>query len=150
VRFVETNKHGHLSEFPWNWFVHADGQKCDGQDLYFKEGATGDFSELLVHCDACDASRPLSEAQARPDTLPLCSGERPWLGRQADEPCDQHLKLLSRTASNAYFAQKMSALAIPEKGREVEKALASPRLWSQFKKLKTAEMVTMARSLFDG
>jgi hypothetical protein len=41
-------------------------------------------------------------------------GDRPWLGgRAASEPCDQRLKLLVRTASDAYFAQVVSALRLP-------------------------------------
>jgi hypothetical protein len=68
----------------------------------------------------------------------------------AKEPCDeQHLQLLSRTASNAYFAQKVSALAIPEKGRELQKAVGSPRLWNQLKKATEPSKVSMARELFD-
>lgn len=148
VRFVATCKHGHLSEFPWNWFVHSNEQRCDGRDLYFKEDSTGDFSELKVHCNSCNAERALSEAR-HDGALPACTGERPWLGRQADEPCDQHLKLLSRTASNAYFTQKMSALAIPEKGRELEKALASSKLWPTVKNFREASVVASVRPHVD-
>ncbi len=148
VRFVTTCENGHLSEFPWNWFVHKDGQRCDGQDLYFEEGATGDFSELVVRCDACNSRRPLADARTA-QALPKCQGERPWLGRMASEPCGIPLQLLSRTASNAYFAQKVSALAIPEKGRELQKAVGSPRLWNQLKKATEPAKVAMARELFD-
>lgn len=149
VRFVATCKHGHLSEFPWNWFVHKNGERCDGQQLYFKEGSTGDFGELVIYCDGCQAKRPLSEARSD-KALPHCNGNRPWLGRQADEPCEEaHMQLLSRTASNAYFSQTVSALSIPEKGRELQKAISSPVLWPYLKKGTTPEKVANIRDLMD-
>ncbi len=148
VRFVATCKSGHLAEFPWNWFVHKDGERCDGRDLYFKEGSTGDFGELYIQCDACQAKRPLSEARSE-TALPQCKGSRPWLGRQADEPCDHHLEMLSRTASNSYFSQTVSALSIPEKGRELQKAVASPKVWPFLKKATTAEKVANMRDMVE-
>lgn len=149
VRFVATCKHGHLDEFPWNFFVHQEGSRCDGQDLYFEESGTGDFSELVIRCDACQAQRALSEART-PEALPKCKGRRPWLGRQADEACDEeHMQILSRTASNAYFSQTVSVLSIPEKGRDLQKAVSSPRLWKSIKKGTSAETVAQLRLLVD-
>lgn len=148
IRFVAACRDGHLDEFPWNWFVHKGGSRCDGKDLYFREGGTGDFSEVVVKCDACQAWRHLSEARGD-KVLPRCAGRRPWLGRQADVACEQHLQLLSRTASNAYFAQTVSALSIPEKGRELQKAVGSAKLWPSLKKSTDATKVAAARSLFE-
>ncbi|HEX2878218.1 MAG TPA: DrmB family protein, partial [Polyangiaceae bacterium] len=148
VRFVATCKDGHLEEFPWNWFVHHEGEACDGKDLHLIEGATGDFAEILVKCDACHRTRPLSHA--REDmVLPNCHGRRPWLGRQADQPCAHKLHLLSRTASNAYFAQTVSALTIPEKGRELQKAVGSAKLWPVLKRADTADRVATLRAMVD-
>ena len=150
IRFVATCKNGHLDEFPWDFFVHQEGQRCGGHDLYFKEGGTGDFSEIKVRCDACQAERPLSDAR-NPGALPRCKGRRPWLGRQADEPgCDEeHMTMLSRTASNAYFSQTVSVLSIPEKGRELQKAISAPKIWTLLKKAKTPELVSSMRQMVD-
>lgn len=148
VRFVATCKDGHLAEFPWDWFVHKGASRCGGRDLYFKEGSTGDFSELVVKCDACQAERPMSEARGD-KVLPLCSGRRPWLGRMADEPCEHHLQMLSRTASNAYFSQKVSVLSIPEKGRELQRAVSAPALWKFLKKATSADGVKTLRGMID-
>lgn len=148
VRFVATCKDGHLAEFPWDWFVHKGTSRCGGHDLYFREGSTGDFSELIVKCDACQAQRPLSEARGD-KTLPICSGRRPWLGRIGDEPCDHHLQMLSRTASNAYFSQKVSVLSIPEKGRALQKAISATPLWKILKKADTPEMVATMREMVE-
>jgi hypothetical protein len=112
VRFVAACKHGHLSDFPWVTFAHPE-RPCDRPELYLREGATGDVSRIVVECKACEAeARPLSQAAVLPFD---CFGDRPWLGgKAASEPCGEKLELLVRTASNAYFAQVVSALRLPE------------------------------------
>lgn len=112
VRFVAACKSGHLSDFPWIAFAHAQGV-CDRPELVLLEGSTGDVARILVKCKNCDVSRPLSQAGVLP--FP-CAGDRPWLGGRAvnEQPCTEQLKLLVRTASNAYFAQVVSALRLPE------------------------------------
>jgi len=148
VRFVATCEDGHLDEFPWNWFVHQAGERCDGKDLFLKEGATGDFTEIIVQCRSCNQQRSLADAR-EDQVLPDCKGRRPWLGHQADVPCSNKLHLLSRTASNAYFAQTMSALSIPEKGRELQTAVSSPQLWPFLKNATSADKVATLRSMID-
>ncbi len=118
VRFVVACPKGHLDEFPWVWFAHKDATKCSAPSLKLVEGATGDFSDVKVHC-ACGAHAPLSSAQAK-DSNPMCGGRRPWLGPDAEEPCDERQRLLVRTASNSYFSQVVSAISVPEHGRELE------------------------------
>ncbi|HRI08053.1 MAG TPA: DUF1998 domain-containing protein [Nannocystaceae bacterium] len=112
VRFVAACNHGHLSDFPWLAFAH-EGEICDRPELYLREGATGDVARIVVHCRNCDSSRPLSQATVLPFK---CSGDRPWLGGRAagEHDCQEKLKLLVRTASDAYFAQVESALRLPE------------------------------------
>lgn len=112
VRFVAACQRGHLSDFPWIPFAHED-KICDRPELYLLEGATGDVARIIVHCRNCDSKRPLSQATVLPFD---CAGDRPWLGgRAASESCkDQRLKLLVRTASDAYFAQVVTALRLPE------------------------------------
>jgi hypothetical protein len=112
VRFVAACRRGHLTDFPWIPFAHQD-KICDRPELYLHEGATGDVARILVQCRNCDApARPLSQATVLP--FP-CNGDRPWLGgKAANETCDHQLKLLVRTASDAYFAQSVTALRLPE------------------------------------
>ena len=72
---------------------------------------------------ACGAQERLSAALV-PGSLPKCNGERPWLGDGGRESCDEkHLRLLVRSASNAYFGQEVSALSIPERGKTLETAV---------------------------
>jgi hypothetical protein len=148
VRFVATCKDGHLDEFPWNWFVHQTGERCDSRDLYLREGASGDFTEIIVYCANCKRSRALADAR-EDQVLPDCKGRRPWLGHQADVTCAHKLHLLSRSASNAYFAQTMSALSIPEKGRELEEAVRSTKLWQLLHKATDATKVGIVREMQD-
>ena len=112
VRFVAACKSGHLSDFPWIAFAHDKGA-CDRPELVLLEGSTGDVARIIVKCKNCDVSRPLSQAGVLPFA---CAGDRPWLGGRAvnEQPCTEQLKLLVRTASNAYFAQVVSALRLPE------------------------------------
>lgn len=128
VRFVVTCKHGHLDDFPWKWFVHTDARDCDGKELFLDEGPSGDFTQIIVRCEGCGSKRALADAR-EDKILPGCRGERPWLGEQGRQECSEKQHLLSRTASNAYFSQVVSALSIPEKGRELIQAVSSSALW---------------------
>jgi len=144
VRFVAACPRGHLDEFPWVWFAHRDRERCAAPSLQLIEGATGDFSEVLVQC-ACGASAPLSAAQVE-EANPACSGRRPWLGRDSDEDCDQRQRMLVRTASHGYFSQVMSALSVPEQGREMENAVRTH--WDNLRHA-DAESLPFARRLND-
>lgn len=125
VRFVMACKNGHLEEVQWLHFVH-EGQKrprCASPRLKLREGKTGDFSEVTVHC-ACGLRRELAHALS-PDANPRCRGQRPWLGPDAPrEDCpDGQPRLLMRGASNTYFPQVMSALTIPESASPIDEAV---------------------------
>ncbi|MCC6521904.1 MAG: DUF1998 domain-containing protein [Polyangiaceae bacterium] len=143
VRFVAACRRGHLDDFPWISFVHLarpEG-RCAAPSLSLREGATGDFSEVEVDC-ACGASNKLSAALAG---VPLaCAGQRPWLGPQGREDCAEQLRLLVRTASNSYFSQTVSALSVPEPGRELEEKVRS--VWDVLKSA-TPELLTAFRQI---
>ncbi len=148
VRFVAACKHGHLTDFPWISFAHPEGV-CDRPELYLVEGATGDVSRITVQCRNCESKpRPLSEAAVLPFD---CSGDRPWLGGKAmSEPCDEKLQMLVRTASNAYFAQVVSALRLPEaEPNPLTVKLQKKDIWSRVKNIKSIEQLQMLCELQD-
>lgn len=109
--------------------------------LWFDEGtASNDFSEIFVRCDRCNARRQLKDATIpNASALSNCEGHRPWLGLDAitQEECvsqkDKSAKsqsgkpesnrLLVRSASNAYFAQVVSAISIPDSDDDLRKAV---------------------------
>lgn len=124
VRFVATCRSGHLEEFPWSYFVHEHGS-CANPKLKLLEGATGDLGEIRVEC-VCGARRSLTQALIE-NKNPYCTGARPWLGMSGDtrEPCDEHVRLLVRTATNTYFSHCESALSIPEAVNELRQRVLS-------------------------
>lgn len=144
VRFVGACTRGHVEDYPWIPFVHgAHGKsRCAAPSLRLEEGATGDFSEIRVRC-VCGAQRPLAQALA-PELRMPCQGERPWLGSEAREECEEKLRLLVRTASHAYFSQTVSALSVPEVGRELEQKVRE--VWDVLKAA-TVENLTAFRSI---
>lgn len=147
VRFVAACRRGHLSDFPWIAFAHMDrvGGTCERPDLRLDERALGDIAQIFVECTNCDARTPMSRAEGLPYG---CSGDRPWLGgRAANEPCDERLKMLVRTASDAYFAQVVSALRLREPDRDpLRERVRAKEVWSVVQNVATrADLEQLAR-----
>ena len=127
TRFVRACSRGHVDDIDWHRFVHGPDDQCRRQLRLDERGTSGDLAEQIVRCE-CGKSRRMHEA-ADVAKFPLgtCSGARPWLGRHANEPCDQPSRLLIRTASNAWFPQVLSVLSLPDRGTEVDEAVEE--LW---------------------
>ena len=127
VRFLGACRRGHCEEYPWIQFAHMRAEsRCGAPSLRLTEGASGDFSEIRVECLTCGSGQDLAAALQRGDdgsTLFSCNGERPWLGGEGGEECTESLRLLVRTASNSYFSQVVSALSVPEPGKELDDAI---------------------------
>ncbi len=120
VRFAMACERGHLDDFPWEWFVHAEreGGRCDAPELRLVDRGSGDLTDVIVGCENCGAQRSMAKAKGE-RTLPRCKGHRPWLGAYVGdgsvrEDCDEYQRLLVRTASGGYFSQVESALTIPK------------------------------------
>jgi hypothetical protein len=110
TRFVRACPRGHVDDVWWSRFVHGPDDNCRRQLWLDERGTSGDLADLVVRCE-CGRSRGLYEASAiEMNPLGTCSGARPWLGRDANEDCKLPSRLLIRTASNAYFPQKVSVL----------------------------------------
>ncbi|BCX17149.1 MAG: hypothetical protein KatS3mg117_0831 [Geminicoccaceae bacterium] len=113
IRFVAACEHGHVQDIDWRRYVHRDGAPCSAPLWLEEAGATGDLAETWIACE-CGNRRPLYDALGpRSRALGPCPGRRPWLGPQHNESCDLHLRLLVRTASNAYFPVTVTALSLP-------------------------------------
>ncbi|MEM9553684.1 MAG: DUF1998 domain-containing protein [Acidobacteriota bacterium] len=145
VRFVAACVRGHVQDFPWVFFAHLGVSTCASPRLCLDEGASGDFSDIRVTCRTCGAHQPLSRARIRDAELP-CRGRRPWLGDYGREDCDRTMRLLVRTATNAYFGQVESALSIPDPTREIEDRLES--IWPIVKNAE-ADSLPVLRSTID-
>ena len=127
TRFVRACPKGHVDDIDWYRFVHGPDDNCRRRLWLDEFGTSGDLSELRVRCE-CGKGRGMHEAKdIGTNPLGICQGARPWLGKNANEPCNELSRLLIRTASNAYFPQVMSVLSLPDQGREIENVVKE--LW---------------------
>lgn len=126
TRFVRACPRGHVSDLDWRYFVHrGKDTECMRQLWLDEQGTSGEIGDSTVRCD-CGAQRSLYEAtQYKEGALGVCRGERPWLGAHSREDCSEMARLLIRTATNAYFAQTVSTLSLPNRGTNAEKAVRS-------------------------
>jgi hypothetical protein len=170
IRFVSACTNGHVQDIEWQWFVHRErhGEEVGGRrawctrvvganrpndplgeewtaELYMLQvGTTGDLADFVVGCRKCGRQRGLQDL-AQKNVLGPCQGHRPWLGYNAREPgCGEQAKLLTRTASNAYFPNPISVLSIPDPSLQLRAAVEL--VWD-FVKVATAETVGVFRQL---
>ncbi|WNF21315.1 DUF1998 domain-containing protein [Mesobacillus jeotgali] len=139
VPYVAMCEHGHLQDFPWREWVHAEVNPNCKQPMYLEStGGTG-LSSMVVKCECGISPRSLMRVtSASPngttflsenldknkDIVFTCQGKRPWLGTEDSEPCSNHLRATLRNASNLYFAKVKSAIYIPgDNKKEVEEVI---------------------------
>ena len=135
TRFVRACPRGHVDDLNWYRFVHGAKDQCRRQLWLDERGTSGDLIDLIVRCE-CGKSRSLYEATLiEINPLDICHGERPWLGRHANEDCNQPSRLLIRTASNAYFPQVFSVLSLPNRRTNADEAVAE--LWDDLQIVET-------------
>ncbi|MFI5457267.1 MAG: DrmB family protein [Isosphaerales bacterium] len=123
VRFVQACKKGHIDDIDWYAFVHQGQSDCKlaHRALWMDErGTSGDLAEIVIRC-GCKVERPFFEATRMGENPPLgnCNGSRPWLGPFTKEPCGAPNRLLVRSASNAYFPQKINVISLPDRDEAV-------------------------------
>lgn len=125
VRFLLACPDGHLSDVPWNDFIH-DGAPCARPDLHMNEfGITGDISDIMVSC-ACGKRKPLSALAARlraGEPPYVCSGLHPHLRQRSATPCEARPQLITLGASNLWFPQTTSVLSIPDEESSLRKLI---------------------------
>jgi len=145
TRFVQACPRGHISDLSWRRFVHGGATECPRQLWLDERGTGGDLADIVARCE-CKASRRMSEAMDM-SALPLgiCNGDRPWLGRNAREDCNQLARLLLRTATNAYFAQTVSVLSLPEARSGA--TVAVEEVWDVLQAVTEAGQLTMFRTI---
>ncbi len=128
IRFVRACRKGHIGDIDWYQFMHEGGTACrnQGRQLYLDQrGTSGDLSEITVRC-ACGTRRNLAQiGLERAAVFGFCDGEQPWLGPNLRGPCGEMNRLLVRTASNAYFPQRISVISLPERDSAVREAVGA-------------------------
>ncbi|MGB0383197.1 MAG: DrmB family protein [Ardenticatenaceae bacterium] len=115
ARFLVACKYGHLDDFPWIYFVHKGLTDCESTLQLTELGPSGEARDLEIRCLTCDDSRRLAEAfgSLAEGTLPRCRRRRPHLRDFAPHSCDGQLRTILLGASNLWFPDTISTLAIP-------------------------------------
>lgn len=122
ARFMLACTKGHLDDFPYTQFVHR-GEPCPSGNTHPRlqmEDRGGNIgANVSIRCIPCRQRRNIREALgARGErNLPYCRGRRAHLndfdpaGCRAKKP-----KLIVVGASNQWFAQGLTVLAVPKTG----------------------------------
>lgn len=113
ARFITICENGHMSDFPWRWWVHHGDTDCKGRLRMYSTGNTSTLSDIWVKC-SCGASRSMSGAtQAQNFEGLSCCGTHPFRPNSRPEHCEKPVIPSQRGASNVYFAVTRSAISIP-------------------------------------
>ncbi len=110
LRFVGACEDGHLQDIEWRRLVHG-GERCADPLWLTEEGASASLADLEVVC-GCGRSVAVQDL-TKPGRLGRCDGRQPWLSAAAAEPCENRLRLLTRSATNAYFSQTVTVISLP-------------------------------------
>jgi hypothetical protein len=131
VRFIAICPDGHIQDFPFMEWVHGSPVTGDGHQLRLRAGrSSGSLSGIEISC-GCGAQKSMAGA-FNEDALHrrggvVCSGDRPWLGEEAErknaEHCGQHLNVVQKGASNVYFADIRSSIYLPQWEKSVDRRL---------------------------
>ncbi|MSR45390.1 MAG: DUF1998 domain-containing protein [Phycisphaerales bacterium] len=125
IRFVRACPRGHIDDIDWQILIHGGPSACPAPKWFIEHGNSGDLAEVEVTCD-CGSKLRMSEAADRSRrSFGMCDGARPWLGPRTRETCGVPSQLLIRSASNAYFAERITAISIPASTAESDTRIAA-------------------------
>ncbi|MGY2001701.1 DrmB family protein [Blastococcus sp. SYSU DS1024] len=117
-RLIVACRMGHVGEFPYFSWAHAGrGERSEGKHelRLVSRGRTSSLADLIVECSCgippvgLDGSFDAAALKG----ITRCRGERPWLGPNASQECDETPCTLQRGASNVWFPAVRSAISIP-------------------------------------
>ena len=120
IRFVGACKDGHIDDVDWRWVIHQ-GDPCTRPLFLEERGTSGAPADMAIVCE-CGKKITFQETNIE-GRLGPCRGHRPWLGRDKKEPCNNKLKLLTRTATNTYFPQVVTVISLPQGDDALAKAV---------------------------
>ncbi|GAA2746291.1 DUF1998 domain-containing protein [Kitasatospora cinereorecta] len=147
ARFMIACTNGHLDEFPYATFVHG-GTGCDKVEhptLTMKDHGGNQGANVTIVCTNCQTKRNIRQATGPTGylNLPRCRGRHPHLGTFAPGGCEQQGRVVVVGASNQWFAQTLSALAVPASGQSALEAKVE-QLWEHLQKVTSFEMLDFA------
>ena len=147
ARFLVACRNGHLDDFPWVTFVHKGPTACHPVLRLIEYGPAGEARDLEVRCESCEARRRMSEAfgEAGKLSMPLCRGRRPHLRDFDEEPCQEQAKAILLGASNLWFPDVLTTLAIPTASTRLDQLVESA--WATLKQARDLQNVELIRGL---
>lgn len=148
IRFVRACRFGHIDDIDWRGLVHPEGSTCTNHRLWlYDTGSTGDLAEQRLQCGGCRQIFPMSLAMQRfvseKPTLGFCHGKRPWIGGDKRGDCGEPMRLLTRSASNAWFSVPASVIHIPDPDALLRERVDA--LWDQLKGAKSPASIALRR-----
>ena len=113
ARFILICEDGHMSDFPWSYWVHRGASGCKGSLKMYAVGNTSTLADMWVAC-SCGAKRSMSGATQREQFSDMaCPGHHPFRPHVKNKRCVREVIPSQRGASNVYFAVTRSAISIP-------------------------------------
>ncbi|ASU79335.1 DUF1998 domain-containing protein [Actinopolyspora erythraea] len=116
-RFLISCTAGHLDDFPYPEFVHhgAECPKAKQPRLRMEDRGGNRGVNVEIKCVSCGEHRNMGQAmgQRGEQNLPRCRGRHPHLNRFDPQGCECAPKVLTVGASNQWFPQNLSVLAVP-------------------------------------
>ena len=126
ARFLVVCEAGHLDDFPYVEFVHANavGGVCGGPVLTMSDASSTRGPNVHVRCEDCGAAQNIQRAAGTSGmaNLPGCRGRHPHL--QQFGRCGRPVRLIVLGASNLWFGVTASALHLPQ-GQTTEDLVAA-------------------------
>ncbi|RME77980.1 MAG: DUF1998 domain-containing protein, partial [Planctomycetota bacterium] len=144
VKFVLACEYGHLSDIPWNEFVHYGKNTCSTVNLrLFESGITGEVSDVVVKCDECGTKKSIADAFAQPPLFPECPAYHPHL-QDHDDNCkgredQKRPRTLLIGASNIWFPCLLSAISLPSSKTKLEELIE--KYWENLSKIQNEEVL---------
>ncbi|HEX6497678.1 MAG TPA: DUF1998 domain-containing protein [Micromonosporaceae bacterium] len=149
ARFVLACTAGHLDDFPYAPFVHH-GAACPAAThprLRMDDRGGNLGANVAIQCVNCRAQRNIREVlgERGAEKLPRCRGRDAHLGYFDPDGCKEPAKLLIVGASNQWFAQTLSALAVPPTGASELQAKVE-QYWDVLKQIANRDVLAFAKS----
>lgn len=120
-RFVLVCENGHISDFPYDKWVHRKKACTENSkeprlvlETYGKSGSLSDLYVRCLHCKNKESLGSIMKIEERENhSLFDCAGERPWIGSNVSNDCRCKMKTTLRGASNVYSPSVLSFLQVP-------------------------------------
>ena len=136
-RFVAACPNGHITDFPYSWWVHRrKADKCDNPQLSLEyKGNTGGLDSIRITCK-CGASESMQGCMDKNALRGYrCRSNMSWLGFDADNKpwykesleCEAVLRTVQRGANNVYYPVNASVLTIPPWSAKIAKVFEKNR-----------------------